>query len=119
MIVRVRHHIRRMPSGYTSVRQHQRNLDSLNIQQGKKIMLTTIESDQQYYKKLVFWKSVFEAKKARGVYSRELALRGLKNNFVPELIIAYNKRHKERVSEETKNWVARASLEMIEGMSDG
>lgn len=113
----VRQHPRRTRFGVVKVSQHQRNVDSLNIAQGKRIIENTINKDQEYYRKLTFWKYVFDRKKKYSKYDRNLAVKGLKNNLIPELINGYNKKHKsERVSEATRNWMAKISLGMIEGL---
>lgn len=49
------------------------------------------ENDQPLYKRFLYWKENFDAKKKRGVYNRELAIKGLENNYVPEIIKKYKK----------------------------
>lgn len=88
----------------------------LDVEQGKELILGTINSDELYYKKLMLWKDFFNKKKRKGNYKRELAIKGLKYNFVRELIAGYNKEFGNigRVSDATKEYVARTLLAMIE-----
>lgn len=98
--------------------EHERKQDVLNMAQGDRLISQTIYEDSQTYNKMLFWKELFNKKKRKGIYKRNIALLTLKNNFVPEMIKNYNNRGSNigKVSMATKEYVARAVLAIIEGV---
>lgn len=66
------------------------------------------ENDEQLYRQSQAFVENYNRKKKRGVYKKELAIKGIKNNFIPAVIRKYNKEHGNIgiVNAETKQYLA-------------
>jgi len=79
-------------------------------------------NDESLYRTLMAWKANFERKKKSGVFNKELAIKGLANNYLPVVINKYRHDFPDNyseyightVSQTTKNLAAEYALRWIE-----
>lgn len=67
-------------------------------------------NDRQLHDTYQLWKKNFDRKKKRGIYSKELAIKGIKNNFVPRILEKYRREVAPLSSVSNENKTALAKL---------
>lgn len=66
------------------------------------------ENDSQIYKNSQAWVDLYNKKKKKGNYIHAIAVNGIKNNFIPQVITKYNKEYGKIgiVNNKTKEYLA-------------
>ena len=74
------------------------------------------ENDSALYRRVEAWHKNFLTKMSKGKYSHQLAVKGIADNFVPEVISSYNRNvvRLPPVDKQTKHFIAERFVSSFE-----